>query len=120
MTDFVIYLGDVITANNIMIKNASLYWDQAISPTRAKGIPWASVFGNHDDASFEWPMEWFSATGIPHLHCPAPSASDAGELQVSLFSATHLAKMRTTFRFDHLKLELRTLMRKLLLKKGKK
>jgi hypothetical protein len=32
MTDFVIYLGDVITANNIMIGNASLYWDQATSP----------------------------------------------------------------------------------------
>ncbi|KAG5555783.1 hypothetical protein RHGRI_006433 [Rhododendron griersonianum] len=67
MTDFVVYLGDVITANNVMIANASLYWDQAISPTKARGMPWASVFGNHDDAPFVWPLEWFSATGIPQL-----------------------------------------------------
>ncbi|XP_057982694.1 probable inactive purple acid phosphatase 16 isoform X2 [Malania oleifera] len=77
--DFVIYLGDVITANNIPIQNASLYWDQAISPARARGIPWASVFGNHDDAPFEWPMEWFSATGIPQLRCPVPNSSYSGE-----------------------------------------
>ncbi|XP_059668374.1 probable inactive purple acid phosphatase 16 [Cornus florida] len=77
--DFVIYLGDVITANNIPIANASLYWDQAISPTRARGIPWVSVFGNHDDAPFEWPMEWFSATGIPQLYCPATNSSYSGE-----------------------------------------
>ncbi|CAL5207605.1 unnamed protein product [Lathyrus oleraceus] len=67
--DFVIYLGDVITANNIMIGNASLYWDQATSPARNRGIPWASVFGNHDDASFQWPLHWFSAPGIPPIHC---------------------------------------------------
>ncbi|CAK9175261.1 unnamed protein product [Ilex paraguariensis] len=69
--DFVIYLGDVITANNVLIQNASLYWEQALSPTRARGIPWASVFGNHDDAPFEWPMEWFSSTRVPQIHCPA-------------------------------------------------
>lgn len=76
--DFVVYLGDIITANNIMIENASLYWDLAMSPTRARGIPWASVFGNHDDASFEWPMDWFTATGIPKLDCPDANTSDAG------------------------------------------
>ena len=64
-----VYLGDVITANNVAIGNASLYWDQALSPTRERGIPWASVFGNHDDAQFEWPLEWFSAPGIPHTSC---------------------------------------------------
>lgn len=73
--DFVIYLGDVITANNILIENASLYWDLAISPTRGRNIPWASVFGNHDDAAFEWPMEWFSSTGIPPISCPAENSS---------------------------------------------
>lgn len=67
--DFVIYLGDVITGNNIPVANASLYWDQAISPTRSRGIPWATIFGNHDDAHFEWPMEWFSSTGIPQVQC---------------------------------------------------
>lgn len=78
MTDFVIYLGDVITANNIMIGNASLYWDQATSPARNRGIPWASVFGNHDDAPFQWPLDWFSAPGIPPIHCPQTSASCSG------------------------------------------
>ncbi|KZV27326.1 putative inactive purple acid phosphatase 16-like [Dorcoceras hygrometricum] len=76
--DFVVYLGDIITANNIMIENASLYWDEAVSPTRVRGIPWASVFGNHDDAPFEWPMDWFSPTGIPKIHCPDANTSDAG------------------------------------------
>lgn len=76
--DFVIYLGDVITANNIPIENASLYWDQAISPTRERGIPWSTVFGNHDDAPFEWPMEWFSSSGIPQLRCPTTNISYSG------------------------------------------
>ncbi|XP_077240180.1 putative inactive purple acid phosphatase 16 isoform X5 [Tasmannia lanceolata] len=74
--DFVVYLGDVLTANNLPIPNASLYWDEAISPTRQRGIPWASVFGNHDDAHFEWPSEWFSGTGIPQLYCPPTCSSE--------------------------------------------
>lgn len=78
VVDFVVYLGDVITANNIPAANASSYWDQAISPTRARGIPWASVFGNHDDAPFVWPLEWFSAPGIPQVHCHAANSSFSG------------------------------------------
>ncbi|KAI7743185.1 hypothetical protein M8C21_004535 [Ambrosia artemisiifolia] len=70
-----VYLGDVITANNLPIHNASLYWDQAISPTRARNIPWASLFGNHDDAPFEWPIDWFSSSGIPQILCPSANAS---------------------------------------------
>uniref|UniRef100_A0A0E0CCU7 Calcineurin-like phosphoesterase domain-containing protein n=1 Tax=Oryza meridionalis TaxID=40149 RepID=A0A0E0CCU7_9ORYZ len=75
--DFVVYLGDLVTANNLGIPNASLYWDRAISPTRGRGIPWATVFGNHDDMPFEWPPEWFSPAGVPPLHCPPPSMSDS-------------------------------------------
>lgn len=78
--DFVVYLGDVVTANNINIGNASLYWDQAISPTRNRGIPWASVFGNHDDAHFEWPIEWFSRSGVPPLFCRSSISSYPGFL----------------------------------------
>lgn len=78
MTDFVVYLGDVITANNIPTANASLYWDQATSPTRDRGIPWASVFGNHDDDYFEWPYEWFSGDGVPPLLCSASNSSFTG------------------------------------------
>ncbi|URD73618.1 Calcineurin-like phosphoesterase [Musa troglodytarum] len=73
--DFVIYLGDVITANNLPIANATLYWDRALSSTRSRGIPWCSVFGNHDDAPFEWPSEWFSAAGIPQVICPPANIS---------------------------------------------
>ncbi|KAJ6778814.1 INACTIVE PURPLE ACID PHOSPHATASE 16-RELATED [Salix koriyanagi] len=86
--DFVIYLGDVITANNIPIANASLYWDEAISPTRARGIPWASIFGNHDDAPFEWPLAWFSSPGIPPIHCPAPNASSCSGERYCSFGGT--------------------------------
>ncbi|KAK4481685.1 hypothetical protein RD792_012592 [Penstemon davidsonii] len=93
--DFVIYLGDVITANNIMIKNASLYWDEAVSPTRDRGIPWSTVFGNHDDAPFEWPLEWFSQiTGIPQLHCP-PSKGDE---ECSFRGTTRLELMKNEIR----------------------
>ncbi|KAG0477335.1 hypothetical protein HPP92_014176 [Vanilla planifolia] len=87
MPDFVIYLGDLITANNLPIHNASLYWDRAISPTRGKGIPWAILFGNHDDASFEWPLEWFSSAGIPDVHCPfagGKSCSFRGTMRMEL------------------------------------
>uniref|UniRef100_A0A0D9VA45 Calcineurin-like phosphoesterase domain-containing protein n=1 Tax=Leersia perrieri TaxID=77586 RepID=A0A0D9VA45_9ORYZ len=76
--DFVVYLGDLVTANNLGIPNASLYWDRAISPTRGRGVPWATVFGNHDDMPFEWPPEWFSPAGVPPLHCPPPSMSVSG------------------------------------------
>lgn len=77
--DFVIYLGDVITANNIPIANASLYWDKALSPTKDRHIPWATVFGNHDDAHFVWPQEWFSDSGIPPLNCPSVVPLSSGD-----------------------------------------
>ncbi|KAM7256084.1 hypothetical protein ACFE04_011825 [Oxalis oulophora] len=88
--DFVVYLGDVITGNNIAIPNASLYWDQAISPTVTRGIPFASVFGNHDDASFQWPLDWFSGLGIPHVHCPSKS----GEEDCSFKGTSRLGLMK--------------------------
>lgn len=63
--DLVIFLGDILTANNMACPNASKYWSQAISETAKRNIPWASVFGNHDDMPFEWPMDWFDIAGIP-------------------------------------------------------
>eukprot|EP01018_Ginkgo_biloba_P037451 Gb_11683 [translate_table: standard] len=71
--DFVIYLGDVLTANNLSVRNASKYWEHAISPTRSKNLPWASVFGNHDDMAFEWPPEWVGSLGVPNIQCPQSS-----------------------------------------------
>ncbi|XP_047179848.1 probable inactive purple acid phosphatase 16 [Vigna umbellata] len=91
--DLVIYLGDVITANNIMIANASLYWYQAISPTRNRGIPWVSVFGNHDDAAFQWPLEWFSPPGIPPIHCPLTTTSYSGDDECSFKGTGRLELM---------------------------
>ncbi|OMO86113.1 hypothetical protein COLO4_21308 [Corchorus olitorius] len=81
-------------ANNIPIANASLYWDQALSPTRSRGIPWASVFGNHDDAPFEWPMEWFSASGIPQLVCPMLNFTYSGELGCNFRGTSRLQLMK--------------------------
>ncbi|CAB4316929.1 unnamed protein product [Prunus armeniaca] len=100
--DFVIYLGDVITANNVAIRNASLYWDQAVSPTRAKGIPWASVFGNHDDAAFEWPIEWFSPPGIPKIHCPVANSSCSGEEDCSFKGTQRLELMKNEIELNAL------------------
>ncbi|XP_011622998.2 probable inactive purple acid phosphatase 16 isoform X1 [Amborella trichopoda] len=81
--DLVVYLGDLVTANNVPISNASAYWEEAISPTRERGIPWASIFGNHDDMPFEWPTQWFSTSGMPPIQCPhkclhLPSSGDSG------------------------------------------
>jgi len=59
--DFVVYLGDLVTANNLPMPNASKYWEQAISSTRNKNIPWATLFGNHDDTAFEWPEDGLEA-----------------------------------------------------------
>ncbi|OEL37778.1 putative inactive purple acid phosphatase 16 [Dichanthelium oligosanthes] len=87
--DFVVYLGDLVTANNLPIPNASLYWDRAVSAARGRGVPWASVFGNHDDMPFEWPPEWFSPDGVPPLRCPPPASTTAsGEDQGCSFRGT--------------------------------
>ncbi|KAH9313888.1 hypothetical protein KI387_022515, partial [Taxus chinensis] len=77
--DFVLYLGDVITANNLPIRNATKYWEQAILPARSRNIPWASVFGNHDDMAFEWPDEWFGGLGVPSIQCPDSSLATGVE-----------------------------------------
>ncbi|GMN21289.1 hypothetical protein TIFTF001_043275 [Ficus carica] len=98
--DFVVYLGDVITANNIAVQNASLYWDLAISPTRARGIPWATVFGNHDDAAFEWPIEWFSPPGIPQLRCPVANSSCPGEEKCSFRGTTRLELIKNEIKHN--------------------
>ncbi|KAL9261209.1 putative inactive purple acid phosphatase 16 [Drosera capensis] len=88
--DFVVYLGDLITANNMPIANASQYWDMAISPTRARDIPWASVFGNHDDAQFVWPIEWFSTGGIPPVHCSSVNSSYKADEVCSFIGTSRL------------------------------
>ncbi|RWR78159.1 putative inactive purple acid phosphatase 16 [Cinnamomum micranthum f. kanehirae] len=94
--DFVVFLGDIITANNLLIANASFYWDQAMSSTKNRGIPWATVFGNHDDAQFEWPREWFNSadTGIPEVRCPPTTSSGSGEGTCDFKGTTRLELMK--------------------------
>ncbi|KAL8041379.1 hypothetical protein ABFX02_10G161500 [Erythranthe guttata] len=92
--DFVIYLGDVITANNVVVKNARLYWDKALSPTKNRGIPWSTIFGNHDDAPFEWPIDWFSQSGIPQIHCPDTNSSSFGGEECGFRGTTRLELMK--------------------------
>lgn len=98
---FVVYLGDLLTANNMMTKNATLYWEQALSPTKSRGIPWATVFGNHDDASFEYPKEWLTPSGTPDPHCPLAKSS-SGDDECRKFQAT---KFQATTRLELLQSE---------------
>lgn len=65
--DFVIYLGDQVTANNILAANSSKYWVQLMDPVTKRAIPHASVLGNHDDAFMEYDNSWFGPSGIPGL-----------------------------------------------------
>ncbi|KAG6551433.1 hypothetical protein Mapa_007079 [Marchantia paleacea] len=65
--DFVIYLGDQVTANNILAANSSKYWVQLMDPVTKRSIPHASVLGNHDDAFMEYDNSWFGPSGIPGL-----------------------------------------------------
>ncbi|XP_057855227.2 probable inactive purple acid phosphatase 16 [Cryptomeria japonica] len=87
--DFVVFLGDVITANNLLVRNATKYWEQAISPTRSRNIPWASVFGNHDDTAFVWDVEqmgWLSGSvGFPSIQCPDSSLATGVEQMVDCY-----------------------------------
>eukprot|EP00271_Cylindrocystis_brebissonii_P018622 TRINITY_DN5379_c0_g2_i1.p1 TRINITY_DN5379_c0_g2~~TRINITY_DN5379_c0_g2_i1.p1 ORF type:complete len:387 (+),score=53.03 TRINITY_DN5379_c0_g2_i1:112-1272(+) len=64
--DFVIFLGDQLTANNLLAANASAYWRQLTGPCRSRKTPWAAVLGNHDHARFQWDdNSWFGPDGIP-------------------------------------------------------
>ncbi|GLJ13421.1 hypothetical protein SUGI_0211940 [Cryptomeria japonica] len=96
--DFVVYLGDVVTANNLPIRNATKYWEQAISPTKSRNIPWASVFGNHDDMAFEWPDEWFGSLGLPSIQCPHSSLATGVEQMTDCY-------FQGTSRVDMLKMD---------------
>lgn len=61
--DLIILGGDQLTANNV-IENATAYYDILANFLETQGIPYALVFGNHDDQAYE---EWFpNGTMIPH------------------------------------------------------
>jgi predicted MPP superfamily phosphohydrolase len=50
--DLIVLSGDQLTANNVDV-NATAYYLQLGHRLNTFGIPWALIFGNHDDAPFE-------------------------------------------------------------------
>ncbi|PON28925.1 calcineurin-like phosphoesterase [Trichoderma gamsii] len=46
----VVINGDFITGENTFKKNSTDYVDDIVSPLVARGLPWASTYGNHDSA----------------------------------------------------------------------
>lgn len=50
--DLIVLSGDQLTANNVDA-NATAYYLQLGHRLNTFGIPWALIFGNHDDAPFE-------------------------------------------------------------------
>lgn len=59
--DLVIFSGDQLTGNNIR-DNATAYWSQVVAVCADFNIPWAIVFGNHDDAALEVSSQVSSTT----------------------------------------------------------
>ncbi|KAJ3345203.1 hypothetical protein HDU83_004300 [Entophlyctis luteolus] len=49
--DLVLFLGDQVTGEDMVARNASLYIRQMLEPVVQRGIPVASIYGNHDHAS---------------------------------------------------------------------
>ena len=46
--DLVVLNGDLITGENAYLENATVYTDQIVGPLVARGLTWASTYGNHD------------------------------------------------------------------------
>ncbi|KID66259.1 calcineurin-like phosphoesterase, partial [Metarhizium hybridum] len=46
--DLVVLNGDLITGENTYLENSTAYMDQIAGPLVARGLPWASTYGNHD------------------------------------------------------------------------
>ncbi|KOS19058.1 putative inactive purple acid phosphatase 16 [Escovopsis weberi] len=44
----VVLNGDLITGENAFRENSTVYVDQMVGPMLARGLPWASTYGNHD------------------------------------------------------------------------
>ncbi len=63
--DLVVFLGDVIHGPAILTENgARKAIDNIVSPVAERGIPFAVVFGNHDDeggVSKETQIEWYNS-----------------------------------------------------------
>ncbi|KAL2814281.1 Metallo-dependent phosphatase-like protein [Aspergillus granulosus] len=47
--DLVVLNGDLITGENTFLENSTSYLDQIVAPLVARGLSWASTYGNHDE-----------------------------------------------------------------------
>lgn len=47
-TQLVVLNGDLITGENTFLHNSTHYVDRIVEPLVARGLPWASTYGNHD------------------------------------------------------------------------
>nr|CAD1833418.1 unnamed protein product [Ananas comosus var. bracteatus] len=93
--DFVIYLGDVVTANNLPIPNASLYWDRAISATRSRGSLGPQFSGTMMMRHSSGHLTGFSSSGIPEVRCPTANISSTGAEQCSFRGTPRIDLMNT-------------------------
>ncbi|KAJ6103836.1 hypothetical protein N7486_004058 [Penicillium sp. IBT 16267x] len=48
--DLVVLNGDLITGENAFLQNSTVYIDEIVAPLVARGLTWASTYGNHDSA----------------------------------------------------------------------
>ncbi|KAJ0421597.1 Metallo-dependent phosphatase-like protein [Aspergillus carlsbadensis] len=46
--NLVVLNGDLITGENTFLENSTAYIDRIVAPLVARGLPWASTYGNHD------------------------------------------------------------------------
>ncbi|KAK1925783.1 Metallo-dependent phosphatase-like protein [Papiliotrema laurentii] len=47
---FVVFNGDLLTGENIKLGQLGLFLEQCYGPTVSRGLPFASTYGNHDNA----------------------------------------------------------------------
>lgn len=52
-----------MTANNVYL-NATSFWGMLVEVVSGAGIPWAAIFGNHDDQPLDYPGST-SVFGVP-------------------------------------------------------
>jgi Calcineurin-like phosphoesterase len=71
--DLIVFSGDQLTANNVD-ENATAYYEWLGRKINYYGIPWAVIFGNHDDAPFEDPNTIVVNGSVPYNYEPAKTS----------------------------------------------
>ncbi|KAK0273455.1 hypothetical protein LTR35_012205 [Friedmanniomyces endolithicus] len=100
----VVLNGDLITGENTYLENATVKIDQIVAPLLARGLTWASTYGNHDSQynlsrhailarEHRWPrhartqqMVHGPDAGVSNYYLPVyPSSGDTDELCLLLW-----------------------------------